>query len=195
MESNNFSNEQDDVNSIGSQDEDDSQQRGSRRLRKKNYEKINDEIRKKIIFEVTVLGNKLKTICEKLNINVSSAKNVLAIYKKEGRIEKKKYRVKRKRGSDDQDDDLNDSNSSSSKINNNVLQPNISSMPTVNSSQSDEAKRSQNNLNLNTLSVYYLFENYWMWPTFSQNLYPLQISAMDEYWKNSLQYMNNFGRF
>ena len=77
--------------------------KGSRRLRKKNYEKINDEIRKKIIFEVTVLGHKLKTICEKLNINVSSAKNVLAIYKKEGRIEKKKYRVKRKKGEEDHD--------------------------------------------------------------------------------------------
>ena len=36
--------------------------KGTRRLRKKNYEKINDDIRKKIIFEVTVLGNKLKTI-------------------------------------------------------------------------------------------------------------------------------------
>ena len=93
MESNNFSNEQDDVNSLGSQDENESQWRGSRRLRRKNYEKINEEIRKKFTFEVTVLGNKLKTIWEKLNISVSSAKNVLAIYKKEGGIEKKKYRV------------------------------------------------------------------------------------------------------
>ena len=58
--------------------------------------KINDEIRNKFTFEVTVLGNKLKTIWEKLNISVSSAKNVLVIYKKEGGIEKKKYRVKRK---------------------------------------------------------------------------------------------------
>ena len=93
MESNNFSNEQDDVNSLGSQDENESQWRGSRRLRRKNYEKINEEIRKKFTFEVTVLGNKLKTIWEKLNISVSSAKNVLAIYKKERGIEKKKYRV------------------------------------------------------------------------------------------------------
>ena len=74
--------------------------KGIRRLRKKNYEKINDDIRKKIIFEVTVVGNKLKTVCEKLNINVSSAKNVLAIYKKEGRIEKKKYRVKRRKANE-----------------------------------------------------------------------------------------------
>lgn len=75
MESNQNANMQDPFNSsISPDDEDESQQRGSRRLRKKNYEKINDEIRKKIIFEVTVLGNKLKTICEKLNINVSSAK-------------------------------------------------------------------------------------------------------------------------
>ena len=121
MESNNFSNEQDDVYSKGSQDEDERKWRGSRKLRRKNYEKINEEIRIKFTFEVTVLGNKLKTIWEKLNISVSSAKNVLAIYKKEGGIGKKKYRVYRKRGSDGQDDDLHDSNSSSSKINNNVF--------------------------------------------------------------------------
>lgn len=71
--------------------------KGSRRLRKKNYEKINDDIRKEIIVRVTIQQQKLKTVCEHLNINVSSAKNVLAIYKKEGRIEKKKYRVKRKK--------------------------------------------------------------------------------------------------
>ena len=59
--------------------------------------KINDDIRKKIIYEVTVLGNKLKTVCDQLHINVSSAKNVLAIYRKEGRIEKKKFRVKRRK--------------------------------------------------------------------------------------------------
>ena len=121
--------------------------------------------------------------------------NVLAIYKKEGRIEKKKYRVKRKKASDDLDDDLDESNSSSSKINNNAIQANISSMPTSNSTQSDGTISIQNSLNLNALSVYYLFENYWMWPTFPQGLYPLSISAMDEYWKNSLQLMNNFGRF
>lgn len=74
-----------------------SKPKGTRRLRKKNYEKINDDIRKEIIIRVTLQGQKLKTVCEHLNINVSSAKNVLAIYKKEGRIEKKKYRVKRKK--------------------------------------------------------------------------------------------------
>lgn len=86
--------------------------------------------------------------------------NVLAIYKKEGRIEKKKYRVKRKKASDDLDDDLDESNSSSSKINNNAIQANISSMPTSNSTQSDGTINIQNSLNLNALSVYYLFENY-----------------------------------
>lgn len=88
--------------------------RGARRLRKKTYEKINDEIRKKIIFEITVLGNKLKTVCRNLNINVSSAKNVLAIYKKEGRIEKKKYRAKRKKIEEDDDYEEKDNDLNSS---------------------------------------------------------------------------------
>ncbi|CAI2382067.1 unnamed protein product [Moneuplotes crassus] len=80
--------------------EETSKPKGTRRLRKKTYEKINDEIRKEIILRVTLQGQKLKTVCEQLNINVSSAKNVLAIYKKEGRIEKKKYRVKRKKNTE-----------------------------------------------------------------------------------------------
>uniref|UniRef100_A0A7S3KU85 Uncharacterized protein n=1 Tax=Euplotes crassus TaxID=5936 RepID=A0A7S3KU85_EUPCR len=74
--------------------------KGTRKLRKKTYAKINDDIRKEIILRVTLQGQKLKSVCEQLNINVSSAKNVLAIYKKEGRIEKKKYRAKRRRNTE-----------------------------------------------------------------------------------------------
>jgi hypothetical protein len=36
-----------------------------------------------------VMNNSLKTVCEKHNINFSSAKNVIQIFKKEGRLEKK----------------------------------------------------------------------------------------------------------
>mmetsp|Transcript_22127 Transcript_22127/g.25438 ORF Transcript_22127/g.25438 Transcript_22127/m.25438 type:complete len:135 (-) Transcript_22127:206-610(-) len=132
MESNNQSSSNGFKQSSRNSDEENSNSgRGSRRLRKKNYEKINDEIRKKIIFEVTVLGNKLKTICEKLNINVSSAKNVLAIYKKEGRIEKKKYRVKRNKFYDDDEDENDLSNSSPAKTNNNNSQPNLGNLSTA----------------------------------------------------------------
>lgn len=52
-------------------------------------------MRKAIIFEVMVLGSTVKAVSEKYGLNVSSAKNVLSIYKKEGRIEKKKQRMKR----------------------------------------------------------------------------------------------------
>ena len=62
--------------------------------RSKRYAKIDDEFRKIIIFEVIHLGSSVRAVSEKLGINVSSAKNVISIYKKEGRIEKKKNRFK-----------------------------------------------------------------------------------------------------
>ena len=62
--------------------------------RSKRYAKIDDESRKTIIFEVIHLGSSVRTVSEKLGVNVSSAKNVISIYKKEGRIEKKKNRLK-----------------------------------------------------------------------------------------------------
>ena len=37
----------------------------------------------------------MKEVAEELKVNTSSAKNVIAIYKREGRIEKKKTRLKR----------------------------------------------------------------------------------------------------
>ena len=48
-----------------------------------------------IIFEVTELKQILKSVCERYNINFSSAKNIMQVYKKEGRLEKKVTRVKR----------------------------------------------------------------------------------------------------
>jgi hypothetical protein len=37
----------------------------------------------------------LKAVCEKHNINFSSAKNVIQIFKKEGRLEKKVQRIRK----------------------------------------------------------------------------------------------------
>lgn len=63
--------------------------------RRSKYFKIDDEIRRIIIFEVMVMNNSLKTVCDKHNINFSSAKNVIQIYKKEGRLEKKVVRTRK----------------------------------------------------------------------------------------------------
>ena len=41
------------------------------------------------------MNNSLKSVCEKHNINFSSAKNVIQIYKKEGRLEKKSIRIRK----------------------------------------------------------------------------------------------------
>lgn len=41
------------------------------------------------------MNNSLKSVCEKHNINFSSAKNVIQIYKKEGRLEKKVHRIRK----------------------------------------------------------------------------------------------------
>jgi hypothetical protein len=154
----------------------------SRKLRKKNYEKIDDDMRKKIIFEVTVLGNKLKTICEKLNINVSSAKNVLAIYKKEGRIEKKKYRVKRKKGFNGQEVVQDLANESTIKI------PDIPSQAyfapySSNLTDAPSMISIQNYMGLNDLSLNLLLSNYCMCPAAPQipTMYSLQ--SVEEYFK------------
>lgn len=57
--------------------------------RRSKYEKIDDDKRRLIIFEVMIMNNSLKKVCENHNINFSSAKNVIQIFKKEGRLEKK----------------------------------------------------------------------------------------------------------
>ncbi|CDW86889.1 UNKNOWN [Stylonychia lemnae] len=59
------------------------------------YLKIDDEKRKIIIFEVMVMNNPLKNVCQKYDINFSSAKNVIQIFKKEGRLEKKVQRARK----------------------------------------------------------------------------------------------------
>lgn len=150
--------------------------KGTRRLRNKTYAKINDEIRKKIIFEVTVLGNKLKTICEKLNINVSSAKNVLAIYKKEGRIEKKKYRVKRRKTGEDHEATPETINSASTKTISNIQPTNANSFSATSLNapnsginyQSDKMDFLRSEINLNDLNLDFLFQNFCTCPQLPQ---------------------------
>jgi hypothetical protein len=51
--------------------------------------KIHDELRRILIFEVMIMNTPLKAVCAKHGINFSSAKNVIQIFKKEGRLEKK----------------------------------------------------------------------------------------------------------
>jgi len=41
------------------------------------------------------MNNPLKNVCAKYNINFSSAKNVIQIFKKEGRLEKKVQRARK----------------------------------------------------------------------------------------------------
>jgi hypothetical protein len=169
---------------------------GSRRLRKKNYEKINDEIRKKIIFEVTVLGNKLKNICEKLNINVSSAKNVLAIYKKEGRIEKKKYRVKRKKTADDHESFSPGEQTLDKKMNENVSTSNLNLLSGI-LNNTNKAINPQPDMRLNTLSMGLLSGNYCMCPVIPQAYQlstPWSMHNMEEYLKSFTQMMINYNK-
>lgn len=42
-----------------------------------------------------VMNEPLKALCKELSINFSSAKNVIQVYKKEGRLNKKTSRLKR----------------------------------------------------------------------------------------------------
>jgi hypothetical protein len=46
-------------------------------------------MRRTIVFEVMVMRESLKSVCERYGVNFSSAKNVIQIYRKEGRLEKK----------------------------------------------------------------------------------------------------------
>lgn len=162
-----------------------------RRLRKKHYEKINDEIRKKIIFRVTVLGEKLKTVWEKLQINVSSAKNVLAIYKKEGRIEKKKYRVKRRKTGENQETlyapvPVNGSKMGMvpSSTNLNLYTQGFGATP---------QGLTQPMQSLNELSLSLLVQNYCMCPVVQQPK-PLPMPDMDECIKSVNQMMAMYGK-
>ena len=56
------------------------------------------------------MNNSLKTVCDKHNINFSSAKNVIQIFKKEGRLEKKVVRTRKnkKRNESKNDSDLSE---------------------------------------------------------------------------------------
>ena len=61
----------------------------SMKKRQTHYLKIDDDMRRMIVFEVIVMKDSLKNVCDRYGINFSSAKNVIQIYKKEGRLEKK----------------------------------------------------------------------------------------------------------
>lgn len=80
--------------------------------RRSKYLKIDDEKRRIIIFEVMVMNNSLKNVCLKHNINFSSAKNVVQIFKKEGRLEKKVQRARKgKRKDESKSDQIEDEDS------------------------------------------------------------------------------------
>ena len=87
--------------------------------RRSKYLKIDDEKRRIIIFEVMIMNNPLKSVCEKHNINFSSAKNVIQIFKKEGRLEKKVMRARKgvKPTESKNDPDLSDEEGSHVKTN------------------------------------------------------------------------------
>ncbi|CAD8063718.1 unnamed protein product [Paramecium sonneborni] len=58
------------------------------------YQKISDEQRQKLIKQVTTTGCTIKSAARDLNINFSTAKAILQIFRKEGRISKKMKRDK-----------------------------------------------------------------------------------------------------
>ena len=60
--------------------------------------KIDDDMRRIIVFEVMVMKESLKNVCDRYGINFSSAKNVIQIYKKEGRLEKKIVKARKNAG-------------------------------------------------------------------------------------------------
>lgn len=66
-------------------------------------------MRRIIVFEVMVLKDSLKNVCDRYRINFSSAKNVIQIYKKEGRLEKKVVKA-RKAGTKSKNNDSEGSN-------------------------------------------------------------------------------------
>lgn len=68
-------------------------------------------MRRIILFEVIVMNDSLKSVCDRYDINFSSAKNVIQIFKKEGRLEKKQQRArkqKNKKTESKNDPDLSD---------------------------------------------------------------------------------------
>jgi len=50
------------------------------------------------VFEVMVMKESLKSVCERYGVNFSSAKNVIQIYRKEGRLEKKIQKSRKSNG-------------------------------------------------------------------------------------------------
>eukprot|EP00347_Sterkiella_histriomuscorum_P000164 403376929 len=77
----------------------------SKNKRRSKYLKIDDEMRKLIIFEVMVMNNPLRSVCQKHDINFSSAKNVVQIFKKEGRLEKKMQRSRKSKNKNESKND------------------------------------------------------------------------------------------
>jgi len=71
-------------------------------MRAKKYSKITDEQRKEFIDAVEVNGEKIINAAKRFNINYSSAKSILNVYKNEGRSIKK---LTRNRGGKAQDDE------------------------------------------------------------------------------------------
>jgi ribosomal protein S25 len=86
-----------------------SEEKGTKK-RQNHYLKIDDNMRRTIVFEVIVMKEQLKNVCDRYGINFSSAKNVIQIYKKEGRLEKKVVKTRKagkrrdQEGSQDEDD-------------------------------------------------------------------------------------------
>ncbi|CAK65945.1 unnamed protein product (macronuclear) [Paramecium tetraurelia] len=58
------------------------------------YQKISNELRQKLIKQVTTTGCTIKSAARDLNINFSTAKAIMQIYRKEGRTSKKIKRTK-----------------------------------------------------------------------------------------------------
>lgn len=49
----------------------------NQKKRQGHYLKIDDDMRRTIVFEVMVMKESLKNVCDKFGINFSSAKNVI----------------------------------------------------------------------------------------------------------------------
>ncbi len=47
------------------------------------------------MFEVMVMKESLKNVCDRYGVNFSSAKNVIQIYRKEGRLQKKLQKARK----------------------------------------------------------------------------------------------------
>lgn len=78
---------------------------GDRQQRQGQYLKIDDDLRRTIVFEVMVMKESLKSVCDRFGINFSSAKNVIQIYRKEGRLEKKMHKSRKAPEDSEEDSD------------------------------------------------------------------------------------------